>query len=173
MSFWEDIEQFDPRTADPHFCWALLQMERESYLRIQGGKIIPLPKLEEISPQDILDRSVPRYQCNLAKGLLMREADGFLTLQDGVFNITDKGKADDEARDRWVEADDEIVAIAQRHQLPGESIQETFERLLDETAESLPARFAGVERNDPCPCGSGLKYKECCLLGPKEDAESP
>lgn len=21
-----------------------------------------------------------------------------------------------------------------------------------------------VGRNDPCPCGSGLKYKKCCLL---------
>jgi hypothetical protein len=20
------------------------------------------------------------------------------------------------------------------------------------------------ERNDPCPCGSGLKYKKCCLI---------
>ena len=20
-----------------------------------------------------------------------------------------------------------------------------------------------IERNDPCPCGSGLKYKKCCL----------
>ena len=20
-----------------------------------------------------------------------------------------------------------------------------------------------VKRNDPCPCGSGLKYKKCCL----------
>ncbi|MBW2153001.1 MAG: methionyl aminopeptidase [Deltaproteobacteria bacterium] len=26
-----------------------------------------------------------------------------------------------------------------------------------------------VGRNDPCPCGSGLKYKRCCL-GKKEDA---
>ena len=24
-------------------------------------------------------------------------------------------------------------------------------------------------RNDPCPCGSGNKYKKCCL--PKEEAE--
>ena len=24
-------------------------------------------------------------------------------------------------------------------------------------------RFASVKRNDPCPCGSGLKYKKCCL----------
>jgi hypothetical protein len=22
-----------------------------------------------------------------------------------------------------------------------------------------------IERNDPCPCGSGKKYKKCCLLG--------
>lgn len=21
-----------------------------------------------------------------------------------------------------------------------------------------------VQRNDPCPCGSGLKYKKCCAL---------
>ncbi|MEC4051728.1 SEC-C metal-binding domain-containing protein [Myroides odoratimimus] len=21
-----------------------------------------------------------------------------------------------------------------------------------------------VNRNDPCPCGSGKKYKKCCLL---------
>ncbi|MBQ8759436.1 MAG: SEC-C domain-containing protein [Clostridia bacterium] len=21
-----------------------------------------------------------------------------------------------------------------------------------------------VGRNDPCPCGSGLKYKKCCML---------
>lgn len=45
MSFWDDLEHFDPYTADPHFCWALLEMERERYLRIQDGKTIPLPKL--------------------------------------------------------------------------------------------------------------------------------
>jgi hypothetical protein len=22
-----------------------------------------------------------------------------------------------------------------------------------------------IPRNDPCPCGSGKKYKKCCLLG--------
>jgi hypothetical protein len=24
------------------------------------------------------------------------------------------------------------------------------------------ARENGVRRNDPCPCGSGLKFKKCC-----------
>ncbi|MBG8978726.1 hypothetical protein GC070_12650, partial [Neisseria meningitidis] len=27
--------------------------------------------------------------------------------------------------------------------------------------EALEARGQIVHRNDPCPCGSGLKYKQC------------
>ena len=27
---------------------------------------------------------------------------------------------------------------------------------------SLPVRSVSVGRNDPCPCGSGKKYKKCC-----------
>lgn len=32
------------------------------------------------------------------------------------------------------------------------------------TGKPKPARHAGapIGRNDPCPCGSGLKYKKCC-----------
>jgi hypothetical protein len=29
-----------------------------------------------------------------------------------------------------------------------------------------------IVRNDPCPCGSGKKYKQCCNA-PKASAESP
>ena len=25
-----------------------------------------------------------------------------------------------------------------------------------------------IGRNDPCPCGSGLKYKKCCMLRQEE-----
>jgi hypothetical protein len=30
----------------------------------------------------------------------------------------------------------------------------------------------GVSRNSPCPCGSGLKYKRCCLRGDSQDASN-
>ena len=30
-------------------------------------------------------------------------------------------------------------------------------------APQLPQRVAKIGRNDPCPCGSGKKYKRCCL----------
>jgi len=29
-------------------------------------------------------------------------------------------------------------------------------------APERPRRVAKVGRNDPCPCGSGKKYKKCC-----------
>lgn len=27
-------------------------------------------------------------------------------------------------------------------------------------------------RSDPCPCGSGIKYKKCCLRSPPQPAET-
>lgn len=30
-----------------------------------------------------------------------------------------------------------------------------------------PVHAAQISRNDPCPCGSGKKYKKCCLKGEK------
>src|ERR1700677_2832149 len=34
---------------------------------------------------------------------------------------------------------------------------------------TLPTGSAGKlpARNDPCPCGSGLKYKQCCAIRPR------
>ena len=32
------------------------------------------------------------------------------------------------------------------------------------TADAVAAlAFPKVGRNDPCPCGSGKKYKKCCM----------
>jgi len=32
----------------------------------------------------------------------------------------------------------------------------------DGTVKKQPRKVQKVGRNDPCPCGSGLKYKKCC-----------
>jgi len=40
--------------------------------------------------------------------------------------------------------------------------------LTEQTPESL--RTPKVGRNDPCPCGSGKKYKKCCLEKDQEDS---
>ena len=31
-----------------------------------------------------------------------------------------------------------------------------------EEAKKAPKRVNKIGRNDPCPCGSGKKYKQCC-----------
>ena len=32
----------------------------------------------------------------------------------------------------------------------------------DGTVKKQPRKVAKIGRNDPCPCGSGKKYKQCC-----------
>ena len=39
---------------------------------------------------------------------------------------------------------------------------EAFARLNPAKYINLPVRSEKVGRNDPCPCGSGKKYKKCC-----------
>ena len=41
---------------------------------------------------------------------------------------------------------------------------ELEEQLLKDTPKTDPIRKAATEvgRNDPCPCGSGKKFKKCC-----------
>ena len=39
------------------------------------------------------------------------------------------------------------------------------QRLTREYRESKIVRHEKIGRNDPCPCGSGRKYKSCCGKG--------
>ena len=49
----------------------------------------------------------------------------------------------------------------------GDGAFDTDNRLSDWTPD-MPAHnpFRDVGRNDPCPCGSGKKFKKCCLPTP-------
>lgn len=44
-------------------------------------------------------------------------------------------------------------------------------RQVDDTGPNKPSPFRQTEvrvgRNDPCPCGSGMKFKKCCARSPK------
>jgi uncharacterized protein YecA (UPF0149 family) len=52
-----------------------------------------------------------------------------------------------------------------------EEYQSRLDRALEaaeaELLASQPYRnpFKGIGRNDRCPCGSGKKFKQCCLVG--------
>jgi len=92
LDLFEAIENFDARTAEPHFCESLLRMEEERYVQIRNGKIVPTGKLEQVSPEAIFNHSTPVWECNLAKAILTLEAEGKLTIQDGEIALTDKSQ---------------------------------------------------------------------------------
>ena len=43
--------------------------------------------------------------------------------------------------------------------------REAYERAVTGKVETLRRPGAKLGRNDPCPCGSGRKYKKCCMRG--------
>jgi uncharacterized protein len=51
-----------------------------------------------------------------------------------------------------------------REMLP-EYVQRAYDHFVElrRAALARPAKASKVGRNDPCPCGSGRKYKKCCL----------
>src|SRR3954468_13634145 len=64
---------------------------------------------------------------------------------------------------------DTIDELSRWHGFSDEGRADRERRLQDieaELGETEPYRnpFKGVGRNDPCPCGSGKKFKKCCLL---------
>ena len=56
------------------------------------------------------------------------------------------------------------VQIRQEGQVKREQVAQPTTASTDGSEERKPVRTAGpkVGRNDPCPCGSGKKYKKCC-----------
>ncbi len=58
-----------------------------------------------------------------------------------------------------------LVQVRPREEIKREKVaKETFEGGGDKTVKRQPVtKKAKVGRNDPCPCGSGKKYKNCCL----------
>ena len=45
-----------------------------------------------------------------------------------------------------------------------EDTEEFVEQHTSDTASIPQYNMPKIGRNDPCPCGSGKKYKNCCML---------
>ena len=58
----------------------------------------------------------------------------------------------------------EFSGLSKKKSAPGgESVsQQDPPRESQTSAQSIKREHPKVGRNDPCPCGSGIKYKKCC-----------
>ena len=56
---------------------------------------------------------------------------------------------------------DDKYLVAMKDVLGGMSRKKAV-RMLQETSEPYENPYRSIGRNDPCPCGSGKKFKKCC-----------
>lgn len=65
--------------------------------------------------------------------------------------------------------EEEAAALARQQEIEQKQLENSMELNLHE--DEAPIVEKKVARNDPCPCGSGKKYKNCCgQSGPKKGA---
>jgi preprotein translocase subunit SecA len=80
---------------------------------------------------------------------------------DLIFKVRLTQAAEEELKDIWSESEarhDEYDAT--RSQMEA-GVAGSMSR---EAQKPIKRAAPKVGRNDPCPCGSGKKYKRCCLL---------
>ena len=99
-----------------------------------------------------LDGRVADMEADLEEGL-RRDEDHRFSARSLADVVSDRGNA---AR---------AIALMTRAGFPHDS---AVLRVLRAAAEP----YRGVGRNDPCPCGSGRKFKTCCLRDPKNPIEA-
>jgi hypothetical protein len=85
---WKWLDDFDPATAEPHLCWAVLELETQGYIRIERGKIHVTPKGRSVSPRPILKRKAKRIDRETAREILRMESQGCLTVRNGMVSLT-------------------------------------------------------------------------------------
>jgi len=62
--------------------------------------------------------------------------------------------------------DMESAEFMRRVEKAPEIRQRMMEMLVPPTEKQMARRPPKVGRNETCPCGSGMKFKKCCLLVP-------
>jgi uncharacterized protein len=81
--------------------------------------------------------------------------------QEAAFGMTDLLAASDPTLTNAQLADPQLVALQREAPALIPNLAGELYRAHRLTAAQAPVRVESVGRNDPCPCGSGLKYKRC------------
>lgn len=57
---------------------------------------------------------------------------------------------------------DEVLGTAAKKE-PADAVKKLYKEIYNIQLKMARHKDDGIGRNQPCPCGSGLKYKRCCL----------
>ena len=107
--------------------------------------------------QDVLDKAATKYKNYLNQGKLLKCKEQM----DVVYRLVDQL----DLAEAYAESDEDMEKLSQVEDL----IRSTMEKFLGITDDTFsdyePETVVNDQkpgRNDPCSCGSGLKYKKCC-----------
>lgn len=130
--------------------WSLAEMKDRS----------ALGTIEEAFRRKSVDKSIIKLDDVLE--IYGEEGD-----EDYEYHYDDKNPLD-----YFLESNLEELRVSYANWLSGRKLESEKGQLDEEEAEAILDSFDEAdlselekepERNDPCPCGSGLKYKRCCL----------
>lgn len=136
----------------------------------------PLPFNHGYSASELRRRGDGKiYSISVGPNVRKAIADGSLDPMDFLLGVLSAEGMTDEAMDQAIEQAEELMNAAQRFQnrkvLKALKVPKMRKVLLAQLAAAEEAEKRGEEpyarskkvgRNDPCPCGSGKKYKNCC-----------
>ena len=71
------------------------------------------------------------------------------------------------------EAPSSVKRVAEPSQFAEQSTTSSAIPKSSTPTSTVTRRQRKVGRNEPCPCGSGKKYKKCCMLKPKDEQSEP
>ena len=121
----------------------------------------------DFDPRDLEGMSLPPGVDAKQIQQLMNSPRGMLLADFGAF-CEEKGVSPDEGSE--LEMDENLQELHEewlqtpRQSLEGKKPVDVLEggRLFPQKVETFRREAPKVGRNDPCPCGSGKKYKKCC-----------
>lgn len=146
----------------------LMEQEAEKISEIGGLHVIGTghykserydDKLKQQSAQKGYKGSY-RFFTSLEDGIL--KTIGIDSIKDKIISIT-KNSDVTVKTSFWLKIISYITKNAQRKLMRNNKIFTNYD-ISVETSNSIPTnKSPKIERNSPCPCGSGKKYKNCCM----------
>jgi preprotein translocase subunit SecA len=140
-------EKFDEKVTQLNSPEQLLEFQKVVILRVVDSKWT-----DHIDAMDQLRQSIGLRAYGQNNPLVEYQTEGYTMFENMV------GAIEYDVTRLFMKA--EIRQNVQREQVAQTEVQPT-EQADTNTAEKRPVKVTKVGRNDPCPCGSGKKYKNC------------
>lgn len=118
-------------------------------------------KLSKLASQMALQKAIDTAGMSLRPKLIDGARNG---IKDHIKRLKKKGKdITIEAAVSEIANDKKFLGILQKVDITLDDLKDIAADVIEKMSAE-PVHSEKIGRNDPCPCGSGLKYKRCCMI---------